>query len=101
MANRWRTRFDEAEADPLLSLANLVDVMLVFACGLMAALVAARIGTLPGSQQPDGGMQLTPVTRGRELPKLPQGIGTPGQGFESVGQVYRDPETGKLLLVGR
>jgi hypothetical protein len=92
--SRWRSnRFDEVDSDPLSSLANLVDLMLVFACGLLVAL-AAQTDVL---QQ----LQTQSVERGRELPRLPDSLqGQGGEGLESVGQVYRDPQTGKLILIG-
>jgi hypothetical protein len=40
------------------------------------------------------------VAKGRELPELPEGVGETGSGYENVGRVYRDPETGKLIMVG-
>lgn len=97
MTPRWRrSRFDEDDVDPLGSMANLVDLMLVFACGLIAALVA-RTDLLQQLQQ-----QREPVAveRGRELPQLPPQLQGDGSGMESVGRVYRDPESGKLILIG-
>lgn len=88
----WRrSRFDEAGHEPLGPLSNLVDIMLVFVCGLIAALA---------SQQDAGPRGGETVTGGREVPELPRGIGEAGSGYESVGEVYRDPQTGKLILVG-
>jgi hypothetical protein len=97
MARSWRrSRFDQSDEDPLGPLANLVDVVLVFACGLIAALVARTdlLEQLTESRTP------VPVERGRELPQLPTQAGEGGQGLESVGRVYRDRDTGKLLLIG-
>jgi len=89
-------RFDDSEEEPMGGLANLVDIMLVFACGLIAAL-AVRFGAVPEQQRPSGGQE---VVQGTEMPDLPQGIGEAGSGYQSVGTVYRDPQTGKLILVG-
>lgn len=90
-----RSRFDDAGEEPLGPMANLVDVMLVFALGLIVALAAA------GGGMPDklsrGGVD---IDRGRELPDVPNGAGEQGSGYEAVGQVYRDPETGRLILIG-
>jgi hypothetical protein len=98
MQPRWRrSRFDEdSDTDPLGSMANLIDLMLVFACGLIAALVA-RTDLLQQLRQ-----QREPVAveRGRELPQLPPRLQGDGSGMESVGRVYRDPESGKLILIG-
>lgn len=96
MSHRWRTsRFDQEMEEPLGPLANLLDLMLVFACGLIAALVA---------QSPDLAQHFDStrqISQGRELPQIPEGIsGQAGNGYEAVGQVYRDPKTGKLILIG-
>ena len=98
MSRRWRSsRFASGEDDPLGPLANMVDVVLVFACGLIAALVAQTdlLTRLERSSEP------VAVERGRELPRLPESLdGRSESGLQSVGQVYRDPETGKLILIG-
>lgn len=89
----WRrSRFDHPDDEPLGPLSNLVDIMLVFVCGLIAALAAQQ------NASPTGGEE---ITEGREIPEVPRGIGESGSGYESVGQVYRDPETGKLILIDR
>ena len=97
MTDRFASRFDrESEGDPMSVMGNLVDVMLVFACGLIAALIANNPTFIerlsPGAQE---------ITQGRELPDVPETGGEGGAGMESVGTVYRDPETGKLILVGK
>lgn len=95
MRRRWGSaRFDETPEDPQASLVNLVDIMLVFICGLIVALVSAQ-------PQFAGGEQL--VEQGKELAELPEGMQgeAAGEGMEPVGQVYRDPKTGKLILVGQ
>lgn len=96
MSSRWRSnRFDQEMDEPLGPLANLLDLMLVFACGLIAALVAQSPSLI---EHFDTGQR---ISEGRELPQIPEGMdGKSGTGYESVGQVYRDPETGKLILIG-
>ena len=91
-----RGRFDDNGEEPMDGLANLVDIVLVFACGLVAVL-ATRYGTLPEQAAHSGGQE---VIQGTEMPELPRGIGEAGSGYQSVGTVYRDPDTGKLILVG-
>jgi hypothetical protein len=95
MRRRWGSaRFDETPEDPQASLVNLVDIMLVFICGLIVALVSAQ-------PQFAGGEQV--VEQGQELAEMPEGMSgqAAGAGMEPVGQVYRDPKTGKLILVGQ
>lgn len=92
--NWTRSRFDSQDEEPLGPLANLVDIMLVFACGLIAAIVASQGGLNEGFKQ-----QGVSVEKGSEIPEMPNGIGKSGSGFESVGKVYRDNKTGKLILI--
>ncbi|MCP1726840.1 hypothetical protein J2T60_000805 [Natronospira proteinivora] len=88
-----QSRFDTDDGDPMGPLANLADIMLVFAVGLMVALAAAQ----GGLEDSHGGVE---VEAGQELPDVPQGVGEAGSGYESMGRVYRDPETGEMVLIG-
>lgn len=101
MARRsWRSdRFSNHE-DGFDPLTNLVDVMLVFAVGLMAALVAVKGAHTNQAAPFDQGAR---VERARDLPNMPEGLNqnSGSGGYESVGQVYRDPKTGKLYLVDK
>jgi hypothetical protein len=43
------------------------------------------------------------LSLGEELPQVPDSMQSQlqdGSGYESLGTVYRDPETGKLILIG-
>ena len=99
MDNWRRSEFAAAEDEPLGPLANLVDIILVFACGLIAALVAIspdlrqRFQAMPMQQDISLGRELTEAP-----PQVEQQMGL-GDGYESLGQVYRDPDTGKLILI--
>lgn len=96
-----RSRFDAADEEPMGPLANLADIMLVFAVGLMVALAASSNGSSntfgEAATKARGGVD---ISAGREMPELPAGIGEMGSGYESIGRVYRDPRTGKLVLIG-
>lgn len=105
MKRRWsQSRFDAAPEDPQASLVNLVDIMLVFICGLIVALVSAQPQlfkeSIAAAPQAAGGEH---VEQGRELAEMPEGLRgkQAGSGLQPVGQVYRDPQTGKLILVGK
>jgi len=96
-SRNWRSsRFTAQDDEPLGPLANLVDIMLVFACGLIAALFSLSPDLAANLSQ-----KTVEITEGRELTDLPQGFGTAGAGLTPLGQVYRDPKTGKLILVGQ
>ena len=82
-------RFDQSDEDPRASLVNLVDVMLVFACGLIAAIAGSQ-GAIKPPQ---------PVEKGRQIERPVSGVTQDGSGYDRVGEVYRDPKTGKLVLI--
>lgn len=109
MSNKssWQSsQFTEQDSDPLAGFANIMDVMLVFALGLMLALVAQSqelqekfsIESNKETIQVD-----IEVTTGAELVEAPKTLSSPANakanGFESLGQVYKDPKTGKLILI--
>jgi hypothetical protein len=97
---RWqRRRFDESIEDPQTSLVNLVDIMLVFICGLIVALVSAQ----RQSSADAASASKRVVEQGRELSEMPEGLRgqEAGEGMQPVGQVYKDPKTGKLILIGQ
>jgi hypothetical protein len=99
---RWgRSRFDTEMEDPQTSLVNLVDIMLVFICGLVVALVSAQ-RQMSGAPNTQAAQQKV-VEQGQELAELPEGLRgqQAGEGMQPVGQVYKDPKTGKLILVGQ
>lgn len=102
MSDKWRSsQFDAQDLDPLGPLANLIDIMLVFACGLIAALVALS-PELKQHFNLDKPAQKQTISAGKELAAPPESLQqqlSSGQGYESVGQVYRDPKTGKLILI--
>jgi len=83
-------RFDDRDEDPRASLVNLVDVMLVFACGLLAAIAAGSGAALKPP---------VPVEKGREVERPATGAQQAGAGYDRVGEVFRDPKTGKLILI--
>lgn len=101
------TPFAEAdqETDPLTGFANIMDVMLVFALGLMLALIAqsSQLREHFNLAATTSKSKSTSVHAGKELHNIPESMqNSQGQmqGFESLGQVYKDPKTGKLILVG-
>jgi hypothetical protein len=98
----WQSsRFDDTTEDPQTSLVNLVDIMLVFICGLVVALVSAQRQSSQAQESTSAGATQF-IEKGRELPEMPEGLRgqTAGEGMEPVGQVFKDPKTGKLILVG-
>lgn len=86
------------EVNPMESVANLVDAMLVLACGLMLALIinwnvdVGSAGTTVQLEKEQEVTSLEGVRGSGEISDLENG-------YEELGMVYRDPETGKLYMV--
>ena len=90
--SRLDARFDDSDEDPRASLVNLVDVMLVFACGLLAA-ISYSAGTQNSMKPPQD------VEKGRQIERPAEATSQAGAGYDRIGEVYRDPKTGKLVLI--
>lgn len=103
--DKWRSSsFDAQDDEPLGPLANLVDIMLVFACGLIAALVAQSADLKQHFNVELQQSQPKIISQGKELTDVPESLkdsmkGT--EGYQSMGQVYKDPKTGKLILISQ
>jgi len=98
-SRRLRTLRTPEEVNPLEGAINIVDAMLVFACGLMLALaVYWNIDLGPIGERVN-------LNRGREVTQTPglrdDLIETRDQGklYEKIGTVYKDPATGKLFML--
>jgi hypothetical protein len=85
----------EPDVDPRVGLVNLADVMLVFACGLMLALVA--YWNLDVSDMREM-IQSNEVTEVRNVEDITGSAGS-GGGFIELGKVYQDPMTGKYYML--
>ncbi len=89
----------DEDVSPLEGAVNIVDAMLVFACGLMLALVIrwnvdlAQFGDRVN------------VTQGEEVSDdadiRSDLVETEGEGqlYQKMGTVYKDPDTGKLFMI--
>lgn len=86
------------EVNPMEGTTNIVDAMLVFACGLMLALAINWNVDLGLGQRVD-------LEQGREVIDNPEIrddlIETEGEGkiYERMGTVYKDPATGQLFML--
>lgn len=94
-ASRLMDESVRVDDDPMASLGNLMDVMLVFACGLIVALMAHYNVDIAGV--PDD-LANAEVLEG-EVSE--QGVDVSGSGstYVELGTVYRDAETGELYVV--
>ena len=83
------------EVDPMSSMGNMGDVMLVFACGLMVALVVAWNVDLAKFQQVETDRELSQD----QVTEITEQLYGEGNAFVEKGRVYQDPQTGQYYLV--
>ena len=83
------------EVDPMSSLGNIGDIMLVFACGLMVALVVAWNVDLGKFTQ----VQMDQEIQQDDIEQITEQLYGEGSAFVEKGTVYQDPVTGKYYLV--
>ena len=98
-SGRLDVRSEKAEdLNPMEGVANLVDAMLVLACGLMLALIinwnvdVGSAGTTVELDQQQEVTELNGMSASEELSELQNS-------YEKMGVVYRDPVTGKYYMV--
>ena len=106
---KQRRRSNRVEEDPMAGTANLVDAMLVIAVGFlvfviiswnMQAIVFNEDMTPEQKQQVMQSIKsVSEVNQGQELNETPDTSNSSGQGYTEMGKVYKDPSTGKLIMV--
>lgn len=102
-----KKRFAEGDEDPMAGTANLVDAMLVIAVGLLIFVVISwnmqsvvfQDSSQNQQQAVENSPEVTEVTEGQQLNETPDSSNASGQGYMEMGKVYKDPSTGKLIMV--
>ena len=99
-----RRRSRRVEEDPMAGTSNLVDAMLVIAVGFlvfviiswnMQAMIDPNTSIHDQMQQ----QETVEVDQGQQLNETPDTSNSSGQGYTEMGKVYKDPATGKLIMV--
>ena len=98
-----RRRSRRVEEDPMAGTSNLVDAMLVIAVGFLVFVIIswnmqAMINPEQNIQQ-QMQQKMTEVDTGQVLNETPDTSNSSGQGYTEMGKVYKDPATGKLIMV--
>lgn len=100
--------FAGEEEDPMAGTSNLVDAMLVIAVGLLIFLIiswnmqGAILDEAQSHQQEKQEtvqQNVTEVSQGQDLNNTPDVSESSGNGYTELGKVYKDPSTGKLIMV--
>ncbi|RAP48946.1 MAG: hypothetical protein BZ136_04370 [Methanosphaera sp. rholeuAM74] len=103
-----RRRSSDNEEDPMAGTANLVDAMLVLAVGfLIFVVISWNMQSIIFSDMSQDQKQevmnkmkdASEVTQGQELNETPNSIKSSGSGYTEMGRVYKDSNTGKLIMV--
>ena len=104
-----KTAFEEEEEDPMTGVANLVDAMLVIAVGLLVFLVISwnmqaivfNDSVTPQERQDaiNAMKQVTEIDQGQHLNQTPDVSNSSGEGYAELGKVYKDSNTGKLIMI--
>ena len=104
-----KSSFEEDEEDPMAGVANLVDAMLVIAVGLLVFLVISwnmqaivfNDSVTPQERQDaiNAMKQVTEIDQGQQLNQTPDVSNSSGEGYAELGKVYKDPKTGKMIMV--
>ncbi|HEY0195979.1 MAG TPA: DUF2149 domain-containing protein [Methanobacterium sp.] len=109
MVRRKRRMLLDNEEDPMAGIANLVDAMLVIAVGFLIFLVVSWnmqsvvfADSSPEEKQAtmEAMKKAAEVQMGKEINETPQTSQGSGEGYVEMGTVYKDPTTGKLIMVG-
>ena len=84
---------------------NLADAMLVIAVGLLIFVIiswnmqSVIFQDNSQNQALQDSQQTTEVSEGQVLNETPDTLNSSGQGYVEMGKVYKDPSTGKLIMV--
>lgn len=85
----------EEEVDPLSSVANIADAMLVFACGILIALIVAWNVDVNKVVQ----VEIDRTKQIEDVETLQDVLAGEGDSYIERGTVYQDPNTGKLYML--
>ena len=91
MIRRRKGKFlNQGEEDPMAGTSNLVDAMLVF---------NDNMDEQQRQKVKNAIQEVSQLDQGEELNETPDISKSSGNGFTEMGKVYRDSDTGKLIMV--
>lgn len=100
---------NKEDIDPMVYAVNMVDCMLVLAVGFliftvmsfgMQSVVFSDASPEEKKEIMEAVQKTVQVQQGKELNNTPDTSSGSGQGYVEMGTVYKDPTTGKLIMVG-
>ena len=109
MLRRQKRRLINSEdEDPMAGSANLVDAMLVLAVGFllflvvswnMQSVVFSDASPEDKKQTMEAMQKAAAIQQGNQINDTPQTESGEGEGYVEMGSVYKDPKTGKLIMI--
>lgn len=110
MIKRKKGKFlSQGEEDPMAGTSNLVDAMLVIAVGLLVFLVISwnmqnivfndNMDEQQKQKVRNAIQEVSQLDQGQQLNETPDISKSSGEGFTEMGKVYRDSQSGKLIMV--
>ncbi len=92
---------NDEDIDPMIYAVIMVDCMLVLAVGFLVFALMALQSNPALLSESSGSVQNTVTANGQSqsINNTPENGSSTGNGYEQVGTVYKDPETGKLIMV--
>ncbi|BDZ67496.1 DUF2149 domain-containing protein [Methanobacterium ferruginis] len=100
MSKRRKFLDADSDDDPTSGIANMTDSMLVLAVGfLIFAVIALQSNPALISSSSGSSQSTVPVSTGETLNETPENESGSSGGYQEVGTVYKDPETGELVMV--
>lgn len=110
MIRRRKGKFiNQGEEDPMAGTSNLVDAMLVIAVGLLVFLVLSwNMQSIVFNENMDEQQkqkvmnaikEVSQIDQGEQLDSTPDIGKSSGNGYTEMGKVYKDKDTGKLIMI--
>lgn len=109
MLRRQKRRLlNREDEDPMAGSANLVDAMLVLSVGFliflvvswnMQSVVFSDASPEEKKQTMEAMQKAAEIQQGNQINETPQSQSGQGKGYVQMGTVYKDPKTGKLIMV--
>lgn len=96
---RSRIRQSDEDLDPMSSITNMTDLMLVLAVGfLIFAVMSTGMQEMIQNQQQNQSQETVEIEPGQEMTNQLESIESSSSGYTKTGIVYTDPKTGKQYM---
>ena len=89
----------DEEIDPMVYAVNMIDCMLVLAVGFLIFTIMSMSAVSSDTHESPIIKQVVDLNQGQELNTTPQTSSSSTTGLTALGTVYKDPETGKMIMI--